>query len=82
MNAKGAITQLNERMKKPEAKTNWLRKTKKNFSKLKCNLIKKMNFFIQFYKWVKRENQMQLLIVNFADKQMIRVGKLEKSSQR
>ena len=67
---------------KPEAKTNWLRKIKKNFSKLKCNLIKKMNFFFQFYKLVKRENQMQLLIINIADKQMIRAGKLEKSLQR
>ena len=66
------------------SKTNWLWKIKKNFSKLKCNLIKKikMNIFFQYYKWVKRENQMKLLIVNFAYKQMIRAGKLEKRSQR
>ena len=31
---------------KTRSKTNWLRKIKKNFSKLKCNLIKKMNFFL------------------------------------
>ena len=36
--------------------------------------------FLQFYKWVKRENKMQLLIVNYADMQMIKAGKLEKSS--
>ena len=66
---------------KPKAKTIDCGKLK-NFSKLKCNLIKKMNFFFQFCKWIKRENQMQLLIIKFADKQMIRVGKLENSLQR
>ena len=54
----------------------------KDYSKLKCNLIKKINFFFQFHKWIKRENQMQLLIIKFSNKQMMKAGKLEKSLQR
>ena len=38
-----------------------------------------MNFFFQFHKWIKREKQMQLLIIMFAEKQISRVGKLEKA---
>ena len=77
MNAKGAITQSTNKWK-TQSQNKWLRKTK-DFSKLKCNLIKKMSFFFQFCKWIKREKQMQLLLIKFADKQISRASKLEKA---
>ena len=42
----------------------------------------KMNFSFNFTNELRKKKQMQLLIVNYADRQMIRAGKLEKSSQR
>ena len=42
-------------------------------------LNKKMNFFFQLCKWIKREKQMQFFIVKFVDKHISRVGKLERA---
>ena len=74
---KGIDQTINKQIKNPKPKQ--MIEKNKNFSKLKCNLIKKMNFFFQFCKWIKREKEMQLLIVMFADKQISKAGKLEKS---
>ena len=80
VNAKGAITQFNEQMKKPEAKQTDCEKLRKTFLNSNATWYKN-ELFLQFYKWVRREKKMKLLIVNYADRQMIRAGKLEKSSQ-
>ena len=42
----------------------------------------KMNFSFNFTNEFREKKQMQLLIVKYADRQIIRASKLDKSSQR